>query len=303
MKRSKRMKSVGVGAVVMTALSTVGIVAGTGSAMAADPVVRAACGTPLTDAEVDKLVSLSDLSTVNEATARQNLAVEAARNMEITQILTDHGDWRGLFGIGLLTIETQAVKPMLDQPGVFQNQPWVAALAESTLHHYLDSIHEEFVGAPKDPQWDRYYSLAKQCDASPARIAMAGYNAHLTVDLAYSIAATHATPENVADYYKILRANASCNTAVIDVTRQAYDADLGPLWRFYFVGEGLDQLAGAGVASGLLWRTANDGYDTVSLANGFALENPQTAPAAETAINAIWSTADTAFGVLAQLVR
>lgn len=266
-------------------------------------MVRAACGSPLTDAEVSEIASLSDMSTVDHTTAEQNLADEAERNKAITEILATHGDWRGLFGVGLLTIETRAVKPMLNQPGMFQDQSWVAALAESTLHHYLDSIHNEFVGAPNDPQWDRYYSLAKRCDASPARIAMAGYNAHLTVDLARSVAATGATTANVADYYKILRANADCSSEVIEVTKQTYHTDLGPLWRFYFIGEGLDLLAGKGVATGLLWRTANDAYDTVSLSNGFALENPQTAPAAEAAINAVWSIADTSFGVFTELGR
>ena len=66
------------------------------------------------------------------------------------------------------------------------------------------------------------------------------------------------------------------------LTKAEYDADLGPLWRFYFVGEGLDRLAGNSQPSELLLRAADSGYNTITLANGFALQNPQTRPGGRT---------------------
>lgn len=128
---------------------------------------------------------------------------------------------------------------------------------------------------------------------------MSGYNAHLTVDLAHSIAATATTQANVPDYYRIVDSIAQDGEAIITDTKATYGADLGPLWHFYFLGEGLDQLVGQGVATGLMLRAADDGCNALTLANGFALQNPQSKDAAETEIQALWNTAGTAFDALA----
>lgn len=106
------------------------------------------------------------------------------------------------------------------------------------------NVHAEFTGTPTDPAWTNYFTLTRQCDASPARVAMAGYNAHLTVDLAHAVAASGTTAEDVPDFYKIVDSIAVKGGSIVTLTKAEYDADLGPLWRFYFVGEGLDRLAG-----------------------------------------------------------
>ncbi|SLH68258.1 Uncharacterised protein [Mycobacteroides abscessus subsp. abscessus] len=60
----------------------------------------------------------------------------------------------------------------------------------------------------------------------------------------------------------------------MDATKAIYGGDLGPLWRFYFVGEGLDAVLGAGVATGPLLRLADAGANVVIFGNGLALQDP-----------------------------
>lgn len=130
---------------------------------------------------------------------------------------------------------------------------------------------------------------------------MAGYNAHLSVDLAYSVATVASTPENAPDYFKIVDAIAASGQVIIDRTKEIYNGDLGPLWRFYFVGEGLDLLLGAGVATGPLLRAADVGYNVVIYGNGLALEDPGLHDATAAEIRLLGDSVETALDVLTLL--
>ncbi|MFD4182584.1 DUF5995 family protein [Rhodococcus sp. NPDC058514] len=201
----------------------------------------------------------------------------------------------------LSALAQEAVMPLQRAESAFATPEWAHAISADLLRRYLDNVHAEFTRAPAEPVWQRYFDLTRDCTLSPARVAMIGYNAHLTVDLARAVAATGTTERNVPDYYKIVDSIATDGDAIVTRTKAVYRADLGPLWRFYFVGEGLDRLAGEGVASELLLRAADSGYSTLTLANGFALQNPLTAPAATAEMEALWATADGAIELLTRL--
>ncbi|AOW94564.1 hypothetical protein BFN03_07210 [Rhodococcus sp. WMMA185] len=260
-----------------------------------------ACGTPLTAAEIDRIASLSDLSTLPATSPLERLEDEVARHEEITEILVRQRDWRGLFSIGLDAVERAAVMPMQRDPESFGDRDWGHAISSDLLRRYLVNLHAEFTGAPVDPHWAPYFTMSRQCEASPAEVAMAGYNAHLTVDLAYAVAAAGTEQSDVPDYYRIVDAIALEADTIVEGTRNVYGADLGPLWSFYALGEGLDRLAGEGVASETLLRAADSGYNTVTLAHGFALQDSRTAPAAQTSIAMLHRAVDGAIGVLSDL--
>ena len=87
-----------------------------GSALA-DPgeSLSRACGSPLSNAEVDRVAELSDVTTLTGAgLPRLETAVE--RHREITSILVSHHDWRGLFSVGLDAVEPEAVMPLRRAP-------------------------------------------------------------------------------------------------------------------------------------------------------------------------------------------
>ncbi len=267
----------------------------------ADAAADTRCGTPLSASEIDTIARLSDTGTIRAGSTLARLDEAAARNHTLTEILVSHHDWRGLFGVGLDAVELSPVLPLQHDPTAFDNPEYAHAVSYELLRRYLANLHAEFTDSPAEPQWASYFRMTAQCDQSPARVAMAGYNAHLTVDLANTVAAVGSKPENAPDFFRIVDAIASSGDAIVDRTKQVYDADLGPLWRFYFVGEGLDQLFGRGVVTGPLLQVADLGYNVVVWTNGLALQNPAISEATHAEIMALWSANEAAFDVLTRL--
>ncbi|MFC4373248.1 DUF5995 family protein [Nocardia halotolerans] len=264
-------------------------------------VVDTACGSTLSATDIAEIVELSDTSAISgdDGLARLENAVD--RHRRITGILVEHRDLRGLFAIGLDAVEQTAVMPLQRDPTAFADREYAHAISLELLRRFLDNLHAEFTGGVAEPQWEHYFALAQDCGASRARTAMAGYNAHLTVDLSYSVAAVGSRPEDAPDYFRIVAAIASVGDVIIDRTKAVYGADLGPLWRFYFVGEGLDQLFGAGVATEQMLIAADLAANIVIFSNGLALQDPALAPAVRAEIAALWQAADLAFEALAQI--
>ncbi|MFX0574613.1 hypothetical protein [Nocardia nepalensis] len=117
----------------------------------------------------------------------------------------------------------------------------------------------------------------------------------MTVDLSYSLAAVGTTPANAADYFRIVDAIAQQGALIVDSTKAAYGADLGPLWHFYFVG---DALVGQGIATGPLLRFADGGANVAIFGNGLALSDQVLAPTASAEIDILWRGLDLAFEAL-----
>lgn len=257
-----------------------------------------ACGDTLDPAEISEIAALSAPRPVTGPTlARLEDAV--ARHHRITKILIDKQDRRGLFALGLDTVEYSAVLPLQRDPTAFADADYAHRLSLDLLDRFLAAVHAEFTGTAAPPQWAHYFALAGDCGVPGARVAMAGYNAHITVDLAHTVAATGSRPENAPDYFRIVDAIALNGALIVDRTREAYGVDLGPLFRFYFFGEGLDAVLGRGVATTQLLRAADLGYNVVVFGNGLALQNPNVTAATEAEITALWSSTEAAFDVLA----
>lgn len=296
MPGTRRYSGIAATALVVAALGLVAPV------RAAALVADSACGAPLAPAAVAELAGLSDTTgLLDESTGSALVRLERAveQHRRITEILVAHRDRRGLLALGLDAVEQAAVMPLQRDPRAFGDPEWAHRVSLDLLTRFLRNLHAEFTGRPADPQWAHYFALTRQCELSAARVAMAGYNAHLTVDLAYSVAATQATPAHARDHFTIVDAIARHGFLIVDLTKAVYGADLGPLWRFYFVGEGLDAVLGAGVATGPLLRLADAGANVVIFGNGLALQDPVTAPATAAEIDILWHSADAAFELLA----
>ncbi|VFA99145.1 DUF5995 family protein [Nocardia cyriacigeorgica] len=270
--------------------------------VAAPPVssaeVDSACGAPLSDDTIADIVRLSDTTSLAGSTMQQ-LEVAVEQHRQITEILVRHRDRRGLLALGLDTVEQTAVMPLQRDPAVFDDPEFAHRISLDLLLRFLRNVHAEFTGAATEPQWAHYFALTRECGLSAARVAMAGYNAHLTVDLANAVAAVRAAPVNAPDYFRIVAAIALKGSLIVEATKAVYGGDLGPLWRFYFLGEGLDAVLGAGVGSGALLRLADAGANVVIFGNGLALQDPALEPATRAEIDALWRSADAAFVVLA----
>ncbi|MEV0247744.1 DUF5995 family protein [Nocardia sp. NPDC050712] len=274
-------------------LAGAGLSAPTAHAAVADTV----CGTALSGDEITSIAQLSDTGALT-GSSMQRLEQAVDNHRQITEILVRHQDRRGVLALGLNGVEYAAVMPLQRDPAAFANPEWAHRISLDLLSRFLDNLHAEFTGAPAEAHWAHYFALARQCELSAARVAMAGYNAHLTVDLTYSIAAVGSTQDNAADYFRIVDGIAQQGPLIVSSTKQVYGGDLGPLWRFYFVGEGLDAVLGAGVGSGPLLRLADAGANVFIFGNGLALQDPALAPSVRAEVDALWPTADAAFAVL-----
>ncbi|MGV9860233.1 DUF5995 family protein [Gordonia sp. NPDC003425] len=280
-----------VGLVVALGCASVIVVA---PADASTDPARGGCGHPLSPAEVAEVARLSapPAAPAGEPPLT-TLRHHVARLDAIAAILVRNHDRRGLFTVGLAATERDAVLP-LETSGTLNRPSWAQTLSILLLDRYLAALHAEFTGAAVPAHWQRYFSLAADCAASQLLTAATGYNAHITVDLAYAVADSRATRADAADFYRIVDAIAAHADSIVSATKKYYGVDLGPTFRFYFLGEGLDRLVGAGRATGPMLRAADVGYNVLTFENGLALQNPATKPAAVSAINALWATGDSA---------
>ncbi|MBF6078152.1 DUF5995 family protein [Nocardia beijingensis] len=259
-----------------------------------------ACGAPLSQAETAEIAELSETGPPTGSSLSQ-LERAVDRHRRITEILVRHRDSRGVFALGLDAVEQAAVLPLQRDPASFDDPEWAHRISLELLSRFLRALHAEFTGAPAEPQWAHYFALTRRCELSPARVAMAGYDAHLTVDLSYSVAAVGSSAANARDYFRIVDSIAQQGALIVAETKSRYGGDLGPLWRFYFVGDGLDAVLGQGVATGPLLRLADAGANVVIFGNGLALQDPAAAPAVTAEIDALWRGLDLGFEVLSGL--
>ncbi|TWS29111.1 hypothetical protein FK530_09880 [Tsukamurella conjunctivitidis] len=259
------------------------------------------CGTALTPAENARIVALSDPRALPTAPTFASLDDLAVRQRGIADILAAHRDRRGLFGVGMDGVIRDAVTPTQRNEAGLDDPRYTKSLSIDLVSRYLRAVHAQWTGGAVPQWWGNYFRLAARCELPPGRVAMAGYNAHITVDLAYTVAQTRSTPANALDFYRIVDSIAKNGNVIPERSKRIYDADLWGLWTFYFFGQGLDRLVGAGVASNLMLRAADDGYNTLTFANGLALQNPGVRPATEGAILALWQTGEIAFDVLSGL--
>ncbi|MCW4352787.1 DUF5995 family protein [Hoyosella sp. YIM 151337] len=247
------------------------------------------------------LITLTDTTSITGASSLDRLEDAVRRHTEVADIFATEHHRLGLFSVGLDAVEHAAVMPLQRDPAAFADREWAHNISYDLLERYLANLHSYLTAGYAEPHWAHYFALSTDCRRSGAHAAMAGYNAHLTVDLAYAVEGSRTEARHVPDYYLIVDTIAQQGDALIDRTRDVYGADLGPLWRFYFVGEGLDALAGEGVATGLMLRAADVGYNTFTLAHGMALQDAALRADAEGRITELWRIADVALDVLARV--
>ncbi|ANY21555.1 DUF5995 family protein [Gordonia terrae] len=252
------------------------------------------CGTELRPADRERIVELGTYDQDSRDLPLVQLRRNVAKLYGIVDILTDRRDRRGLFALGLAAVERDAVMPLQNNPRVFQTPRWAPVISLELLNRFLDAVRGEFGGGPVAPQWRHYFDMADDCAVPGQRVAMAGYNSHITVDLAYATADARATPSNARDFFFIVDAIAAHGNSIVTETLREYGVDLGPIFRFYIVGEGLDRVVGAGRATGPMLRAADVGYNVLTFRNGLALQDVRAAPGARGDVNALWNTGETA---------
>lgn len=213
----------------------------------------------------------------------QELKAAVAVSRQVTAELQRVGDIRGIFGVGLDTVEALAVVPYEEN-----SSAWARVFSANLIYRYLSAVHAEFTGGVVPAQWQRYFDAATSGELSPEQVAMFGYNAHLTVDLALSVADSAATVENWPEYVKIVGLIADCADAMLTATRESYGVDLMPIWQATAVTPPAEH------ARGQVVRLGDQAYSTISYTNGLGIANPQSREASMDSVKQLWAAVDAA---------
>ncbi|GAB88781.1 DUF5995 family protein [Gordonia rhizosphera] len=277
------MRSTFVGGVILCATVAL-LVAAAPASGAPSARASAACGTPLNTTEVSEIVSLSHLDTLPSGPTLARLAATAARLNGITDILVHHRDRRALFALGLDALEQQAVLPLQRRESAFDDPDYAHRLSIEVMSQFLVNLHGEFVGGHVEPRWARHFALAHDCSFSLGRVALAGYNAHYTVDMPRAVAAIGSRPGNARDYFTVLDTIGRNTNVIVERTKAVFGGAVGPV---------LDALSFNG------FTTAGfAAFNAVNFANVLALQNPSLRGATEAAMGAQWKSVDIAVQAL-----
>lgn len=243
-----------------------------------------ACGEPLTATETSEIARLSNTATLPSGRTLPRLETTAARLNRITEILVRHKDWRATFALGLDGLEQAAVLPLQRRESAFADPDYAHRLSIEVMSQFLVNVHGEFGSGPVEPRWARHFALAHDCSLSLGRVAMAGYNAHFTVDMPRAVAAIGSRSENAHDYFTVLDTIGRNTNVIVDRTKAVFGNALGPA---------LDALSGTGFTN-----AGFTGFNAINFGNGLALQNPSLRAATEAEIDALWNSVDIAVQIL-----
>lgn len=196
-------------------------------------------------------------------------AAEVSR--QVTTLLSSAGDRRGVFGVGLDAVEERAVIPFEEH-----SSQWAQVLSANLIYRYLSAVHAEFSGGEVPQHWARYFDSG---------VTMAGYNAHLSVDLAPAVADSGARPDNYDEYLRIVGAIADTVGLIVERTQSAYGDNLVPLWEAAAIPvghEGREKVV----------RIGDQAFSSISFANGLGLERAESRAASQAAVQSLWQSVD-----------
>ncbi|MGC0363944.1 hypothetical protein ABH922_001928 [Rhodococcus sp. 27YEA15] len=118
--------------------------------------VFAVCGRSLSSHDVQTIASLGAISTLRGA-GLPRLEDAAERHHEIAALPLSRDDRRGLFSVGPVAVEADAVMPLQRDPGSVSNPEWAHSISVQLRRRYLVNRHAEFVSFPVNPLWDKYF--------------------------------------------------------------------------------------------------------------------------------------------------
>ena len=244
------------------------------------------CGTRAsTAAEYTDLLEYSDTSTL------QSIEEVETRITDIRDIFVDAEDNRGLFAVFYAPITQKGVDAVNN--GMFVHTQWSQDLILDFAARYFENLRARLLDDTTTNSWKRYYDLAEDCTASPTRIAAAGVNTHLLIDLPESLAYVSSDTDQQEDFESFGLVLVDATPELIQDLDAAYGTDSGPFFNGYFLGNWVDATWGENTTTTFAFQTVrNKAWN-----NGQWLQDWR-AGVARAEMTASWYSAD---GILATL--
>ena len=191
----------------------------------------------ITSQEMNELLLLSDTSNmISESEVEYKLS-------HITQIFQKHNDNRGLFPLIYEQTTHQALLSIQNEPQKYDDIQKAKDITIAFSKRYLFNLHDHLKGKEPEYHWKNYYTLCFSTQPG-MRIASAGLNAHLTVDLARAVYDVGGGPVFKKDYLQFGEALVKATPFIIVELRNKYSLESAPLFHGLFIGDILDPIFG-----------------------------------------------------------
>ena len=201
----------------------------------------------LTQEETDELLQLSDTSNM---TSELQVQYKLHR---ITQIFQLRNDNRGLFPLIYEQTTNQAILSLQNEPEKYQNIQKAKDITIAFSKRYLFNLHNHLVNKEPEYHWKQYYKLCFS-DEPKMRVASAGLNAHLTVDLARAVYDVNGDTVFKKDYLQFGEALVKASPYIINELKNQYNIESAYLFHGLFIGDILDPVFGENFTTQLAFQ-------------------------------------------------
>lgn len=233
----------------------------------------------ITQQEINELLLLSDTSNM---TSELEVQYKLRR---ITQIFQLKKDSRGLFPLIYEQTTNQAIISLQNEPEKYENIQKAKDITIAFAKRYLFNLHDELLGKTPEYHWKQYYTLCRS--ALPRmRIASAGLNAHLTVDLARAVYDVNGDTTFKKDYLQFGEALVKATPYIISELKSKYNSESAYLFNGLFIGDILDPIFGEDFTTQLAFQFIRQEAFT----NAQNLLNPNLYNNAQTTLSQNWKS-------------
>lgn len=241
----------------------------------------------LSPQETDELLRLSDTSAMtSEIQVQYKLS-------NITRIFRQHQDNRGMFPLIYLQTTNQALLSLQNEPQKYRDIAKAKAITIAFCKRYLFNLHDHLSGKTPEYHWDQYYRLCFSNEPK-LRIASAGLNAHLTVDLARAVYDVEGDTSFRADYMQFGEALVKAAPDIIDQLNVQYQVESAYLFHGLFIGDLLDPIFGANFTTQLAFQVIRQ----EAFQNGQLLLDPLHYASAQRSLYNNWQTREALLDLL-----
>lgn len=202
----------------------------------------------ISETDYHELIALSDTSNMNSADEVKD------KLDRITAIFAAYNDNRGLFPLIYAQTTNQALQSIRNEPEKYVDPEKAKAITIAFAKRYLFNLHDHLLGN-KIPEyhWKQYYLLCFS-DQPRLRMATAGLNAHLTVDLARAVADVDGGPAYKPDFLQFGEALVNAAPFIISELKDQYGVESEDLFNGFFLADVIDPLLGEGATTQLAFQ-------------------------------------------------
>jgi hypothetical protein len=224
----------------------------------------------ISNADYSQLIALSDTSDI---TSENDIKYKLDN---ITAIFHKYNDNRGIFSVIYKQIIDKAVLSIHNEPEKYDDLEKAKAITIAFAKRYYYNLHDHLLGQ-KSPEyhWKQYYVICFS-NQPKLRMATAGLNAHLTVDLARAVADVHGQQTYKKDFFQFGEALVKASPNIIEELQSQYGVESADFFSGFFIGDIIDPIFGEGTTTEFTFQFIRlEAFNNAQLLQGPRPDNAQ----------------------------